>query len=167
MDRMQGAGALLAERADQNAIFDRKVQALRERMLVEIGQKPESIRGGLGLAELGEVLLHGLLQLGRCDTNRSNNDNCQSSWIKMSELDQKITGRQIAAARVLIGMNQPELAKAAHISVPTLKRMEASEGHASGLLNNALAVRRALEAAGVIFVDENGQGPGVRLRKAK
>jgi hypothetical protein len=71
MDRMQGAGALLAERADQNAIFDRKMQALRERMLVEIGQKPESIRGGLGLAELGEVLLHrGVApEVALCDTS--------------------------------------------------------------------------------------------------
>jgi hypothetical protein len=63
-------------------------------------------------------------------------------------------------------MNQPQLAERANISVPTLKRMEASEGPASGLANNVLAVRRALEAAGVIFVEENGDGPGVRLRKA-
>ncbi|MGA2792241.1 MAG: helix-turn-helix transcriptional regulator [Roseiarcus sp.] len=84
----------------------------------------------------------------------------------MSQIDQNITGRQIAAARTLLGMNQPQLAERANISVPTLKRMEASEGPASGLANNVLAVRRALEAAGVIFVEENGDGPGVRLRKA-
>ncbi|WP_246702802.1 transcriptional regulator [Starkeya sp. ORNL1] len=82
----------------------------------------------------------------------------------MSENDH-ITGRQIAAGRVLAGLGQSELAAAASISVPTLRRMEASSGLATGLVNNVAAVRRALEAAGVIFVDENGEGPGVRLKK--
>lgn len=84
----------------------------------------------------------------------------------MSESDQ-LTGRQIAAARVLIGLGQAELAAAASISVPTLRRMEASAGPAAGLTNNVAAVKRALEAAGVIFVEENGEGPGVRLKKAR
>lgn len=79
-----------------------------------------------------------------------------------------LTGRQIAAARVLAGKTQPELASAANISVPTLKRMEASEGEASGLKNNVAAVKSALEAAGVTFIDDNATsstgGPGVRLR---
>lgn len=75
------------------------------------------------------------------------------------------TGRQIAAGRTLIGMTQTTLATAANISVPTLKRMEAADGPVSGMVNNVEAVCRALEAAGVIFVDENGEGPGVRLRK--
>ncbi|PAP99500.1 transcriptional regulator [Mesorhizobium mediterraneum] len=84
----------------------------------------------------------------------------------MSDNDQ-ISGRQIAAARALAGIAQTDLATSASISVPTLRRMEASEGPASGLPNNVAAVRRALEAAGVVFVDENGEGPGVRLRKAR
>ena len=83
----------------------------------------------------------------------------------MSEMDQ-ISGRQIAAARALAGIGQDELAKAANISVPTLRRMEASIGTVSGLSNNVRAVKSALESAGVIFVDENGEGAGVRLRKA-
>jgi transcriptional regulator with XRE-family HTH domain len=82
-------------------------------------------------------------------------------------MDHAITGRQIAAARTLIGLTQAELAHAANISVPTLKRMEASNGPASGLSNNVAAVRTALEAAGVEFIPENGGGPGVRLRKTK
>jgi len=84
----------------------------------------------------------------------------------MSE-NYQISGRQIAAARALIGMGQQQLADAASVSAPTLRRMEASEGAASGLVNNVAAVRRALEAAGVIFVDENGEGPGVRLKKQR
>lgn len=82
----------------------------------------------------------------------------------MSESDQP-TGRQIAAARTLIGLPQAELANAASISVPTLRRMEASGGPATGMKNNVEAVRRALEAAGVEFIAENGGGLGVRLRK--
>jgi transcriptional regulator with XRE-family HTH domain len=76
-----------------------------------------------------------------------------------------ITGRQIAAARTLLGISQAELAVSARISIPTLKRMEASDGYATGMINNVAAVRSALENAGVIFVPENGEGVGVRLRK--
>jgi transcriptional regulator with XRE-family HTH domain len=72
-------------------------------------------------------------------------------------------GRQIAAARTLLGLGQAELAERSSISVPTLKRMEASDGPAAGLVNNVAAVRRALEDLGIEFVEENGGGPGVRL----
>ena len=82
----------------------------------------------------------------------------------MSGSDQ-LQGRQIAAGRVLAGLGQAELAAKANISVPTLRRMEASEGVATGFPNNVLAVRSALEAAGVEFIAENGSGAGVRLRK--
>ncbi len=81
----------------------------------------------------------------------------------MIEINQ-ITGRQIAAARALLGLGQAELAAAARISVPTLGRMEASDGPASGLANNIEAVRIALGCRGVEFTD--GEGPGVKLRKA-
>ena len=79
----------------------------------------------------------------------------------------KITGRQIAAGRAIARMEQSELASAARISVPTLRRMEASEGPAIGMANNVDAVRRALTDAGVNFVEENGEGPGVRLKKKR
>ena len=71
-----------------------------------------------------------------------------------------LRGRQIAAARTLLGLGQKELAEAALISVPTLKRMEASVGTVSGLPNNILAVKAALEAAGIEFIPD-----GVRLRE--
>ncbi len=74
-----------------------------------------------------------------------------------------LTGRQIAAARTLLGMSQADLASRSNISVPTLKRMEGSEGAAVGLANNVAAVGAALERAGVEFT--NGGQPGVRLRK--
>ena len=82
----------------------------------------------------------------------------------MSENTQP-TGKQIAAARALAGLGQLELAQAANISVATLRRMEASGGPAAGLVNNVLAVRRALEATGVVFT--NGDEPGVKVQRTE
>lgn len=71
---------------------------------------------------------------------------------------------QIRGARGLLGWSQAELARAAGLSLPTIQRYE-SVGNTSA---EALAkIVSALEAAGVVFVDENGHGPGVRLRKGK
>ncbi len=78
----------------------------------------------------------------------------------------KITGRQIAAGRALARLEQAQLAGAANISIPTLRRMEASDGPAPGMANNLLAIKTALESAGVEFIAENGGGAGVRLRKS-
>ncbi len=74
------------------------------------------------------------------------------------------TGRQIAAARELLGIDQKELAGMAGVSTPTLRRFELSDGIPGGILNNLLAVQRALEEAGVIFVSAGKDGgAGVRL----
>ena len=78
-----------------------------------------------------------------------------------------VTGRQLAAARTLLGLAQSDLAERSSISIATLKRMEASPGDAMGLVNNIRAVRQALETAGVEFIPENGGGAGVRLRKVE
>ena len=75
-----------------------------------------------------------------------------------------ILGAQIRAARGLVGWSQAELAKAAMLSLPTIKRMEGPIGPGRSSADNVAAVVRALELAGVVFVDENGYGPGVRLR---
>ncbi len=87
----------------------------------------------------------------------------------MSLMSKGITfiGRQIAAARVLIGWEQRELAEAAGISAPTLRRMELSNGIPGGIKNNLLAIERALEQAGVVLVPAGKDGgAGVRLRAA-
>ncbi|MGV6871259.1 transcriptional regulator [Pseudochelatococcus sp. B33] len=76
-----------------------------------------------------------------------------------------ITGRQIAAARALSKISAEELAKLAQLGVATVRRAEAADGQPNITAANLAAIRTALEAAGVIFVDENGEGPGVRLRK--
>ncbi|GLK84436.1 hypothetical protein GCM10017653_25060 [Ancylobacter defluvii] len=77
-----------------------------------------------------------------------------------------ISPAQSRAARGLIGWSQTELAQAAGMSLPTVKRFETGTG--ARVSPDAIAtMRRALESAGVIFVDENGEGPGVRLRKVR
>jgi hypothetical protein len=51
------------------------------------------------------------------------------------------------------------------VGVTTIRRAELTESETSMTAANNQAVRRALEAAGIEFIDENGGGPGVRLRK--
>ena len=75
-----------------------------------------------------------------------------------------LTIEQIRAARGLRGWSQSKLAERAGLSLPTVKRVEIDLGlRVSEEARNKL--RRALESAGVEFIDENGGGPGVRLRK--
>ena len=76
-----------------------------------------------------------------------------------------LTSSQIRAARSLIRWSAEDLAKETALSVATIRRAELTEAETSLTAANDLAVRRALEAAGVEFIDENGGGPGVRLRK--
>jgi hypothetical protein len=54
---------------------------------------------------------------------------------------------------------------AADVSVPTIKRLEAQDGPLGGRDETGIRIRSALESAGIEFTDENGGGPGVRLRK--
>jgi len=77
----------------------------------------------------------------------------------------KVSIRQLKAARSLIGWSQEELASAADVSLPTIKRLEAADGLLGGRQATADKIRIALEKAGLEFIDENGGGLGVRLRK--
>jgi ribosome-binding protein aMBF1 (putative translation factor) len=77
-----------------------------------------------------------------------------------------LTPAQIRAARALLRWSAAELAQASALGANTIRRAEVAEVETSLTAANELAVRRALEAAGVEFIDENGGGPGVRLRKA-
>ncbi|MDI9846549.1 helix-turn-helix transcriptional regulator [Rhodoblastus sp. 17X3] len=72
---------------------------------------------------------------------------------------------QVRAARGLIGWSQTQLAEAAGLSLPTVKRFETDNGvKVSGDAVSKMVA--ALEAAGVEFIAENGGGAGVRLRKS-
>ena len=71
---------------------------------------------------------------------------------------------QLRAARALLGWSQTQLAERAGLSLPTVKRVETKSGpRVSDAARYAL--QRALESGGIEFIDENGGGPGVRLRK--
>ena len=72
---------------------------------------------------------------------------------------------QIRAARMLLGLSQQELAKLASLSVVTVKRVEAAGRKFRGTAETSARMRRALDAAGVVFIDEDStSGPGVRLK---
>ena len=75
-----------------------------------------------------------------------------------------LTSPQIRAARALVQWRARDLARESAVGVATIRRAELAGGETSMTAANDLAVRRALEAAGVEFIDENGGGPGVRLR---
>jgi transcriptional regulator with XRE-family HTH domain len=77
----------------------------------------------------------------------------------------KVSIRQIKAARALLGWSQNDLAQKAGVSIPTIKRLEAEDGLLGGRSETGSKINTALQAAGVEFIDENGGGAGVRLRK--
>ena len=74
-----------------------------------------------------------------------------------------LTSAQIRAARALIRWSAQELANASSVGVTTIRRAELTESETKLTRANDQAIRRALEAAGVEFIDAEGGGPGVRL----
>ncbi|MEI2298858.1 helix-turn-helix domain-containing protein [Ensifer sp. MJa1] len=78
-----------------------------------------------------------------------------------------ITAAQMRAARALAGIDQKTLAKLAGVSVPTIQRMEASEGIVRGVVETLTRVIEALNACGVELISDNQAsergGRGVRL----
>ncbi len=78
-----------------------------------------------------------------------------------------ITAEQIKGARAMLRWSAKQLAEQAGLSWPTVQRMESTQGVPSGLSKNLELVQRALEGAGIIFIDEDDEGPGVRLKKRK
>ena len=69
---------------------------------------------------------------------------------------------QCRMARAALGLGVRELAAAAKVSVDTVARFERGDELKERTIE---ALQRTLEAAGIEFIDENGGGPGVRLRK--
>jgi transcriptional regulator with XRE-family HTH domain len=83
--------------------------------------------------------------------------------VNMSNVE--ITPEQVRAARGLLGWSQSDLKVAAGVARATLADFEA--GKRVPYDRTLADIRAALEKAGVIFVEENGEGPGVRLRKKR
>ena len=76
-----------------------------------------------------------------------------------------LSSSQIRAARAPLRWSAGDLARESSLGLNTIKRAELAEDRTSLTVANDLALRRALEAAGVEFIDGNGGGPGVRLRQ--
>lgn len=76
-----------------------------------------------------------------------------------------LTSDQIRAARALLKWDQKALAQASKVSLATIKRLEPLSGPVVANAVTIDALRRALEAAGIEFITENGGGAGVRFRK--
>jgi predicted transcriptional regulator len=79
----------------------------------------------------------------------------------------KVSIRQIKAGRALLNWSQEELATAADVSVPTIKRLEAVDGPLGGREQTIEKIVDSMRAAGIEFIDENGGGLGVRFRKPR
>ena len=81
-----------------------------------------------------------------------------------------ITAAQMRAARALLGIDQRQLAELSDVSLPTIQRMEASEGNVRGVVETLTKVVEALDAAGVELIGEHvrsvGDGRGVRFKQA-
>jgi transcriptional regulator with XRE-family HTH domain len=80
-----------------------------------------------------------------------------------------ITASQLRAARALLGIDQRELAAQASLSLPTIQRMEASDGVIRGNVDSLMKLVSALDAAGVELISDHkistGGGRGVRLKE--
>ena len=76
-----------------------------------------------------------------------------------------LTGEQLKAARALLRLEQRAVAGASGLSFETIRRLEMTRGPISANTKTEEALRRAYRELGVIFIDENGDGPGVRMRK--
>jgi len=81
-----------------------------------------------------------------------------------------ITAAQMRAARALLGIDQRQLAALSGVSLPTIQRMEASDGQVRGVIDSLTKVVEAFERAGVELIGEGAAsapaGRGVRLRAA-
>jgi transcriptional regulator with XRE-family HTH domain len=79
-----------------------------------------------------------------------------------------ITSIQLRASRALLGIDQRRLAELCGLSLPTIQRMEASDGVVRGNVDSLMKLVGALDAAGIELISDNatssGGGRGVRLK---
>ena len=81
-----------------------------------------------------------------------------------------ITSGQLRAARALLGIDQREMAQRCGLSLPTIQRMEASDGVVRGNVDSLMKLVDALAAGGIELINEGagstGGGRGIRLKSA-
>ena len=75
-----------------------------------------------------------------------------------------LISEQIRAARALLRWTTKELSAKSGVSLPTIHRMESAIGIPKGRIETIQKIGNALVDGGVVFIDENGGGPGVRLK---
>ena len=80
-------------------------------------------------------------------------------------MPETISPAQCRGARGMAGLSQRDLADAARVGLSTVANFE--NGRSEPNAKNMADIIAALETAGVVFVEQNGEGPGVRLKKAK
>jgi transcriptional regulator with XRE-family HTH domain len=89
--------------------------------------------------------------------------------LKLELLFAMIIAAQLRAARALLGIDQQTLADLAGVSLPTIQRMEASQGNVRGVVDTLTKVVEALSAAGIELLGDNaksdGGGRGVRFKE--
>ena len=82
-----------------------------------------------------------------------------------------ITGPQMRAARALLGIDQKELAELSGVSLPTIQRMEASDGTVRGVIDTLTKVVEAFDRAGIELIGDNAVsregGRGVRFKQPR
>jgi len=78
-----------------------------------------------------------------------------------------LTSEIIRAGRMLLRWDQKTLAEAAGVAHVTVRRLEAKPGVIVADRTTIAKLRTALESAGIVFVEDNGEGQGVRLKKAQ
>jgi len=82
-----------------------------------------------------------------------------------------ITAAQMRAARALLGLDQRGLAELSGVSLPTIQRMEASEGNVRGVVDTLTKVIEAFDEAGVALIGEGASslegGRGVRFKEPR
>jgi transcriptional regulator with XRE-family HTH domain len=80
-----------------------------------------------------------------------------------------ITAGQLRASRALLGLDQKALAERCGLSVPTIQRMEASEGVIRGNVDSLMKLIAALDASGILLIGDGAASPdggrGVRLKR--
>lgn len=80
-----------------------------------------------------------------------------------------ITASQMRAARALLGIDQRQLAELSGLSLPTIQRMEASDGNVRGVVGSLTRIVEAIENAGVELIGNEqisqARGRGVRLKE--
>jgi transcriptional regulator with XRE-family HTH domain len=88
-----------------------------------------------------------------------------------SDVSYMISAGQLRAARALLHIDQRQLAELCGLSVPTIQRMEASEGVVRGNVDSLMKLVHAIDAAGVELIGEggasHGTGRGVRLKERR